>query len=152
MAASQTLDAETFPTVSLEVHAADENGKGLKATSKVTITLLDINDNPPQFEKDVYEFILNTDRSTFTTQAFVKAFDGDISPPNNEVQYQLLTPNEELFLNERTGELLVKRMWEQEELVSVKVRAYDGGVPRLSSDSEVKEVGLKWEWFSEVLL
>lgn len=152
MAASETLDAETFPTVSLEVHAADENGKGLKATSKVTITLLDINDNPPQFEKDVYEFILNTDRSTFTTQAFVKAFDGDISPPNNEVQYQLLTPNEELFLNERTGELLVKRMWEQEELVSVKVRAYDGGVPRLSSDSEVKEVGLKWEWFSEVLL
>ncbi|XP_048523425.1 cadherin-86C-like [Dendroctonus ponderosae] len=138
VSASQTLDAETFPILSLEVHAADENGKGLKATSKVTITLLDINDNPPHFEKDVYEFILNTDRSTFTTQAFVKAFDSDISPPNNEVRYQLLTPNEDLFLNEKTGELLVKRMWEQDELVSVKVRAFDEGVPRLSSDAEVR--------------
>ncbi|XP_066139053.1 cadherin-86C [Euwallacea fornicatus] len=138
VANSANLDAETYPKIVLEVRAADENGEGLSATSKVTITLLDINDNIPQFEKDVYEFILNTDRRSFTTQAFVKALDGDLSPPNNEVRYQLLTPNEDLFLDERTGEILVKKSWEPDELVTLKVKAYDEGVPRLSSDAEVR--------------
>lgn len=137
VADSENLDAETHPTVSLEVKAADENGEGLTATSKVVITLLDINDNAPQFEKDIFEFILNTDRTTFTTQAFVKAFDSDISPPNDVVKYQLLTPNDDLFLNELTGEILVKKMWDHDELVTLKLRAYDDGVPRLTSDAEV---------------
>lgn len=137
VANSLGLDAETRPQIQLEVRAADENGKGLTASAEVLIKIVDINDNAPQFDKDVYEFILNTDRISFTTQAFVKAFDSDILPPNNEVKYQLLTPNEDLFLNEDTGEILLKKQWEPEDLVSLKVRAYDNGVPRLSSDAEV---------------
>ncbi|CAG9769646.1 unnamed protein product [Ceutorhynchus assimilis] len=135
---SENLDAETYPKISLEVKAADENGKGLSATSKVIITVLDINDNAPQFEKEIYEFILNTDRTSFTTQAFVKAFDNDISMPNNEVRYQFLTPSDDLFINEKTGEILVKKMWDHDELVTLRVGAYDEGVPRLNTDAEVR--------------
>ncbi|XP_076253687.1 cadherin 86C isoform X3 [Rhynchophorus ferrugineus] len=138
VANSEMLDAELFPTISLIVEAADENGEGLRATSKILITLLDINDNPPQFEKDIYEFILNTDRTTFTTQAFLKAFDADISPPNNVVHYQLVTPNDNIFLNDKTGEILVKKSWESDNLVTLKAQAYDEGVPRLYSECELR--------------
>ncbi|XP_030752142.1 cadherin-86C [Sitophilus oryzae] len=138
VANSDGLDAETFPTISLIVTAADESGEGLTATSKILINLLDINDHAPKFEKDIYEFILNTDRLTFTTQAFIKAFDNDISPPNNVVMYQLITPNENLFVNEKTGEILVKKAWDNDELVTLRAQAYDEGVPRLSSECEIR--------------
>ncbi|XP_050313311.1 cadherin-86C isoform X2 [Anthonomus grandis grandis] len=136
--ANSNLDAETTPTFTLDVEAADEDGEGLTATAKVLITLIDVNDNPPVFEKDIFEFILNTDRTTFTSQAFVKAFDSDISSPNNEVWYELLTSNKDLLLNEKTGEISVKGTWNYDELVSIKVRAYDKGTPRLFTDAEVR--------------
>ncbi|KAL1491790.1 hypothetical protein ABEB36_012334 [Hypothenemus hampei] len=138
VADSQNLDAESYSEIHLEVKAADENGEGLTAVAKVTIKLQDINDNPPQFERDVHEFILNSDRNNFTTQAFIKALDKDIIAPNNEVRYELLTPNDNLFLNKETGEFIVTKMWQENELVVLKVRAYDGGIPRLSSEAEVR--------------
>ncbi|EEZ97721.1 cadherin-86C [Tribolium castaneum] len=132
------LDAEKHPKLSFFVEAADEEGKGQTSTASIIVRLIDINDEAPQFEKNVYEFILNHDKTAFTTRAFIKAVDRDISPPNNEIHYELIKPVEGLHLNERTGELVITRTWLESNIVITTARAWDGGVPRLFSECEIR--------------
>lgn len=138
VANSQDLDAEKFPVITMTVEAADENGKGLTATSTVIVNLLDVNDQSPVFEKGVYEFILNSDRIGFTTPAFIKAVDKDISPPNNVVSYQLADPPEELDIDAKTGELKLIKEWDRNQVTILKARAIDDGLPRQFGESEVR--------------
>ncbi|KAJ8934414.1 hypothetical protein NQ314_013455 [Rhamnusium bicolor] len=135
---SQKLDAEVFPVLTLTVKAADENGIGLTATSTVIINLIDINDQIPSFEKSVYEFILNPDKISFTYPAIIKATDKDISPPNNDVNYEIIDPPSNLYINKKSGEVQVTRTWTNDEVTVLKARAWDNGVPRLYSECEIR--------------
>lgn len=56
----------------LTVEACDEDGKGLRGTVPFIVNLIDANDNAPVFEKDSYEFILNSDLTNFTSAAIIK--------------------------------------------------------------------------------
>lgn len=132
------LDAETNPVLEFAVEAADENGEGLKSTSKVTVNLIDINDQAPEFENKLYEFILHPDKNRFTIPAMVKAIDRDISAPNNEVHYEIVNPMDNITINSVTGELSVKGIWTRAEVIVLMVRAWDGGVPRLWGECEVR--------------
>lgn len=69
---STGLDREMTESLNLLVEATDENGKGLRSTVPLIINLLDVNDNAPIFEKPVYEFVLNSDRTNFTNPAFIR--------------------------------------------------------------------------------
>ncbi|XP_063907032.1 cadherin-86C [Zophobas morio] len=132
------LDAEATPVITFTAEAADEDGRGTTSSTIVTVTLIDLNDEKPQFEKNVYEFILNQDKSAFTTRAFVKAIDKDISSPNNEVRYELIKDLDGVRLDERSGELVVTRTWSKNRVVSTVARAWDLGVPRLSTECEIR--------------
>lgn len=132
------LDAETHSLLEFAVEAADENGDGLKSTSKIIVNITDINDVAPEFEKNLYEFILHPDKNRFTVPAFVKAIDRDLSSPNNEVHYELLGQNDNITIDESTGELRVRDVWSKTDVAVFKVRAWDGGVPRLNGESEVR--------------
>ncbi|XP_057668019.1 cadherin-86C [Diorhabda carinulata] len=138
VADSINLDAEIRPVINLQVEAADENGEGLKTLSNIEIKLTDINDNPPIFVKEIYEFILNSDRTGFTTRAIIKASDNDITSPNNEIHYEIINLPENLYVDEKSGEILVTKSYDIEDVVLLKARAWDGGVPRLYSESEVR--------------
>ncbi|CAG9859220.1 unnamed protein product [Phyllotreta striolata] len=138
VADSTKLDAEAIPAVTLTVEAADENGNGLKTNSTVIIKLIDVNDNPPVFQKDVYEFILKQDRTGFTTQAVITALDKDATAPNNEVHYEIINLPDNLYIDETSGEILVTKTWENTEVVALRARAWDGGVPRLYNECEVR--------------
>lgn len=135
---SLLLDAEIVPIITLSVEAADENGEGLTATTTVIINLIDINDQEPQFEKSVYEFILNKDKTGFTIPAFVKATDKDISPPNNEVHYEIINSPTNLYINEITGELTISNTWNINDVQILRVRAWDGGIPRHYNECEIR--------------
>ncbi|XP_044262024.1 cadherin-86C [Tribolium madens] len=132
------LDAEKNPTLTFFIEAADEDGNGQTSTAGIIVHLIDINDEAPQFEKSVYEFILNHDKNAFTTKAFIKAVDKDISPPNNEIHYELIKPIENLHLNEKTGELVITRTLLENNIIITTARAWDGGVPRLFSECEIR--------------
>lgn len=132
------LDAETNPLLEFAVEARDEDGEGLKSTSRVVVNVTDINDVEPEFEKSLYEFILHPDRNRFTVPAFVKAVDGDLSAPNNEVHYELLGQADNVTIDEVTGELSIRDKWTKGEVAVLKVRAWDGGVPRLKAESEIR--------------
>lgn len=135
---SNLLDAETNPLLEFAVEAADENGDGLKSTAKITVNITDINDVAPEFEKNLYEFILHPDKDHFTLPAFVRANDRDLSAPNNVVHYELLGQTDNLTIDELSGELRIRGVWSKTDVEVLKVRAWDGGVPRLNGECEVR--------------
>lgn len=72
MAMGSSLDREMAVQLQLTVNARDENGKGNTGVVPLIVNLLDVNDNAPVFEKDFYEFTLNSDLTNFTTPAIIK--------------------------------------------------------------------------------
>lgn len=69
-----SLDREMAAQLQLTVNARDENGKGNTGAVSLIVNLLDVNDNTPIFERNVYEFTLNSDLTNFTTPAFIKVY------------------------------------------------------------------------------
>ncbi|GBP67367.1 Cadherin-related family member 1 [Eumeta japonica] len=152
------FDREAMPDLHFLVEARDNDGVGLRVTVPLVIKLLDVNDNPPEFERSLYEFVLSPSLNNFTSVAFVKAVDKDSDPPNNIVRYEIIQGNSEakFAVNEETGELYLlealkrskkensarpKRQFENEEeseVYMLTIRAYDLGIPRLFSSTMVK--------------
>ncbi|XP_014363681.2 cadherin-86C [Papilio machaon] len=152
------FDREAMPDLHFLVEARDNEGVGLRVTVPLVIKLLDVNDNPPEFERSLYEFVLSPSLNNFTSAAFVKAVDKDAESPNNVVRYEIIDGNSErkFAINEETGELYLlealkrtkkqnrdrkKRQVvdeEESEVFVLIIRAYDLGVPRLFSSTTVK--------------
>lgn len=70
----------------MTVEARD--GGGLTSTAQLTITLLDENDNTPQFNRNTYTSTLNENVSLGTTVLTVTATDLD-SGTNAQVSYSI---------------------------------------------------------------
>lgn len=138
VANSQRLDAEHIQTLFLTVEAADEYGNGFTATAAVTIDIIDINDHKPEFEKSKYEFFVNNERNDFTSPAFIRAIDNDVSSPNNQVHYEILGVPENIYLNKESGEILITKVWTASEITILKAMAWDGGTPSLSDKCEIR--------------
>ncbi|KAG5318093.1 CAD86 protein, partial [Pseudoatta argentina] len=154
VAMGSSLDREMAAQLQLIVIARDENGKGNAGEVPLIVNLLDVNDNAPIFEKNAYEFTLNSDLTNFSTPAIIKATDADAEPPNNEIRYELIHGNYEnkFYLNEITGELTLlspvtkfrrkkqkyrRKRAEADILYTLTARAYDLGVPHLASETEI---------------
>ncbi|XP_053980854.1 trichohyalin-like [Hylaeus volcanicus] len=110
VAIGYTLDREVAARLVLTIEARDENGNGNTGVVPLMVNLLDVNDNPPLFDKDVYEFTLNPDLTNFTSPVFIKATDADAEPPNNIVRYEIIHGNYEnkFYLNGTSGELILR--------------------------------------------
>ncbi|XP_034826855.1 cadherin-86C [Maniola hyperantus] len=152
------FDREAMPDLHFLVEARDNDGVGLRVTVPLIIKLLDVNDNPPEFERTLYEFVLSPNLNNFTSAAYVKAVDKDAEPPNNVVRYEIIEGNTEgkFAINEETGELYLlealkrtkkqnvhrqKRQYDSEqesEVYMLTIRAYDLGVPKKFSTTTVK--------------
>lgn len=138
VANSQKLDAETIQTVGLIVVAVDDNGKGFTSTATVNIDVIDINDHKPVFENSLYDFFVNDEKNEFVTPAYIRATDKDISPPNNQVHYEITGIPESLYLNKETGEILITKPWTETDTVVLKAMAWDGGTPSFSDRCEIR--------------
>lgn len=102
--------------------------------------MIDVNDETPQFEKALYEFILTSDLRNFTIPAFIKAIDNDAEAPNNVVRYELTHGNYEnkFLLNDVTGQLTIRDVLTMKksrsdqqiaDIIVLTARAFDLGVP-----------------------
>ncbi|XP_041831325.1 cadherin-8 isoform X2 [Melanotaenia boesemani] len=78
--ALQGMDREMREEYLVVIQAKDMGGHmgGLSGTTTVTVTLTDINDNPPKFSKSLYEFVIPEDLPVGRMGGKVKANDRDI--------------------------------------------------------------------------
>uniref|UniRef100_A0A8C7KSS8 Cadherin-10 n=1 Tax=Oncorhynchus kisutch TaxID=8019 RepID=A0A8C7KSS8_ONCKI len=84
------MDRETKENYVVVIQAKDMAGQmgGLSGTTTVSITLSDVNDNPPRFPKSLYEFKAPESTEPGSTVAVLRAMDADIGR-NAEMNYRI---------------------------------------------------------------
>ncbi|XP_051950332.1 cadherin EGF LAG seven-pass G-type receptor 3 [Xyrauchen texanus] len=87
---SSELDRESVEHYFFGVEARDYGAPPLSATASVTITVMDVNDNRPEFLQKEYFVRLNEDASVGTSVVSVTAVDRDV---NSAVTYQITGGN-----------------------------------------------------------
>ena len=117
-----TLDIETRRVHELRIVVTDSAGHFDKATVK--ITLIDVNDTPPKFEKETYEATSSED--TLLDEAIFSVYATD---PDSKsiIQYFIKEsrPRNIFDINIKTGDIFLKRPF-KEPIYVLTVLAYDG--------------------------
>uniref|UniRef100_A0A6Q2XAY7 Cadherin domain-containing protein n=1 Tax=Esox lucius TaxID=8010 RepID=A0A6Q2XAY7_ESOLU len=89
------MDREMREEYLVVIQAKDMGGHmgGLSGTTTVTVTLTDVNDNPPKFSKSLYEFVIPEDLGIGKQGGKVKANDRDIGD-NAKSTYNIIDGDE----------------------------------------------------------
>ncbi|XP_063710939.1 protocadherin Fat 1-like isoform X6 [Symsagittifera roscoffensis] len=132
---SEKLDRESEDRYDLWIRATD--GGGLFCTIKLLVFLLDCNDNAPRFVGHSEAAVVETFHiNQLITK--VRAIDRDLKE-NKTVEYRLIdSANARFNIDTGSGMISLARLLDQSaEQYVLKVEAYDQGVPRLSSTTEI---------------
>uniref|UniRef100_A0A8C3U165 Cadherin domain-containing protein n=1 Tax=Catharus ustulatus TaxID=91951 RepID=A0A8C3U165_CATUS len=140
---TKSLDRETIPVHRLVLTATDGGRPSLTGTMELVISVLDANDNAPQFNQSVYNVQLSEDAIEGTLVARVNATDLD-EGINRDMKYEIDTiippSTSDLFsIDANTGEIRLKGVldFEEDNLYDVNVKATDKGTPPLSGHCRV---------------
>ncbi|XP_049718775.1 cadherin EGF LAG seven-pass G-type receptor 3 isoform X1 [Elephas maximus indicus] len=87
---SGPLDRESVEHYFFSVEARDHGSPSLSASASVTVTVLDVNDNRPEFTMKEYHLRLNEDAAVGTSVVSVTAVDRDA---NSAISYQITGGN-----------------------------------------------------------
>ncbi|KAA0724802.1 Cadherin-related family member 1 [Triplophysa tibetana] len=139
-----SLDAEVKSKYNFYVKAEDIEGK--YSLAEVFVTVLDLNDNPPEFNDNFLEKTM-----TIGEPVKIEAVDEDAEEPNNLIEYSIMKgdPDNIFDINTSTGEIKLKPFIKSMEIVqnitkqkdcrwSVVVQARDQGSPSFSTTAVVK--------------
>ncbi|XP_075020915.1 protocadherin alpha-2-like [Calonectris borealis] len=140
---AQPLDRETMPVHRLVLTASDGGRPSLTGTMELVISVLDANDNAPQFNQSVYKVQLPESAAEGTLVARLNATDPDMGS-NCEVMFSASNafPPKGLnlfILNPKTGEIHLRGALDFEEVRSyeIQIEATDKGTPPLSGHCKV---------------
>ncbi|XP_017281370.1 cadherin-8 isoform X1 [Kryptolebias marmoratus] len=116
------MDREVKAEYLLVIQAKDMGGHmgGLSGTTTVTVTLTDINDNPPKFSKSLYEFVIPEDLPVGKMGGKVKADDRDIGE-NAKSTYNIIEGD-----NQGTFEIITDKQTQEGILRLKKPLDYEG--------------------------
>uniref|UniRef100_A0A4W3HTH2 Cadherin EGF LAG seven-pass G-type receptor 1 n=1 Tax=Callorhinchus milii TaxID=7868 RepID=A0A4W3HTH2_CALMI len=100
------LDRENVPVYNLKAYAVDKGNPPLKAVVNIQITVLDVNDNAPAFEKDEFDLFIDENSPVGSSVARIIATDPD-EGTNAQIMYQIVEGNipEVFHLDMFTGDL-----------------------------------------------
>ena len=135
------IDRETYPNITLTVIAEDE--EGFTDTATVELTIIDENDNPPQFDSDTYVIDLTENAAIDTVLTDVSAVDPDSS--NNAITryvWEQISGHQDRFqLDPNNGNIkIIKRLCfdsTDQETYKFTVTAYDFNKPTLNKSSDL---------------
>jgi protocadherin-16/23 len=99
----QPLDRETRDHYMLTVAATDNGTPAGSATSRVSVNVMDANDNDPSFNRELYEFSVEENLARGAQVGKVGATDADLDA-NAAVRYSLIPSNTSFQINPLTGE------------------------------------------------
>uniref|UniRef100_A0A3B3YQB3 FAT atypical cadherin 3b n=1 Tax=Poecilia mexicana TaxID=48701 RepID=A0A3B3YQB3_9TELE len=130
------LDFEICKDYYITVEAWDNGNPPLSTATMVVIELMDVNDNAPMFDQDIYNVLISEDASIGQTVTRVLAEDLD-SQVNGRITYSILKGDRtnHFWIDPVTGLLKVNKRLDR-ELVSrytLSVQAFDSGSPAMSS-------------------
>ncbi|XP_049729811.1 protocadherin alpha-11-like isoform X1 [Elephas maximus indicus] len=133
----KSLDREKTPELNLLLTATDGGKPELTGTVQLLVSVLDVNDNDPEFDQSEYKVRLleNAAKETFVIK--LNATDRD-EGVNGEVTYTLISvkPNgRPLFtLDENNGEVRVNGTldYEENKFYEIEVQATDKGNPPMA--------------------
>lgn len=120
-----SLDRETIPEYELTVVASDKGRPSMKSSVKVKITLEDVRDSKPKFEKDPYIVFLDEDAKVRSKVLTVEAVSQDLVQ-GGEITYSIVSGNDPLtFVIQRNGLIQTRRKldYETKSEYILKVRA-----------------------------
>ncbi|KAG7461989.1 hypothetical protein MATL_G00197140 [Megalops atlanticus] len=133
------LDFESIQKYVLWIEARDQGFPPYSSYEKVEITILDVNDNYPVFEREPFRAELLENLSPQKVLV-VSAVDRD-SGPNGQLEYAIIDGNKEnsFSINRATGEIRTTRPLDREKVAQyvLKVKATDRGTPPKSTTVKV---------------
>ncbi|XP_063269946.1 protocadherin alpha-13-like [Prinia subflava] len=140
---TKSLDRETIPVHRLVLTASDGGRPSLTGTMELVISVLDVNDNAPQFNQSVYKVQLPENATEGTLVTRVNATDAD-EGINSEVTYAVtnfIPPSgkDVISVNPKTGEIHLTGALDFEEvnIFDFPIEARDQGWAPLSSHCKV---------------
>ncbi|NXH22099.1 PCDAD protein, partial [Bucco capensis] len=135
---TKALDRETVAVHWLLLTASDGGRPSLTGTMELVISVLDANDNAPQFNQSVYKVQLPENAAEGTVVVRVNATDPD-KGVNSEVTYRAINvfpPDAKgvISVNSKSGEIRLTRALDFEDvrLYEIELEAKDNGTPPLS--------------------
>ncbi|NWV73771.1 PCDA2 protein, partial [Dasyornis broadbenti] len=141
---TKPLDRETIPVHRLLLTASDGGRPSMTGTAELVISVLDVNDNAPQFNQSVYHVVLPEDTLEGTLVVQVNATDLDLGI-YGEVVYEIDTvvppsASDVFSINARSGEIRLTGPLDFETftLYDLHVKAKDKGTPPLSGHCNVE--------------
>ncbi|XP_033120081.1 uncharacterized protein LOC117119389, partial [Anneissia japonica] len=129
------LDSENVNIYNISVSVSDGRETVIEYS---TVFVGDVNDNAPVFIGTPYTATVEESQAPNSVIFEVEAIDLD-SGQNGAVTYQLAEASELFEVSPSSGEIILIGTLNFEESASyqLRVRAYDGGVPRMESEEEV---------------
>lgn len=122
------LDREKTPLYILNITAYDLGTMHRSTSTNVTIKVLDVNDNAPQFARISYHLHLPENTKNGTSVAQILAVDAD-EGDNARVSYELITNVKEFSLDPISGILSITQVLDREKVneYDLRIRAWDHG-------------------------
>ncbi|XP_077330327.1 protocadherin gamma-C5-like isoform X20 [Lithobates pipiens] len=139
----KVLDREEKQEHNLILTAIDGGEPPRSGSCHITITVLDINDNPPVFDQSVYKINLKENVPLNTVILTLNATDLD-GGANGQILYYIEehtseSAREKFALNEQNGQIYVNGSVDFEEVnfYELSIKAVDKGLPKLDGDCVV---------------
>ncbi|XP_040002206.1 protocadherin Fat 4 [Xiphias gladius] len=139
---STALDRETIESITFQVEARETNPPNNVVIARVSVTLLDENDNSPEFTSSIYEGTVFANQTGGIVLVQVKAEDPD-ADVNGQIKYSIDFGNNDGYfsIDENTGEISLAKTIPLVENVMLEfplyVTARDGGIISRSSSTQV---------------
>ncbi|XP_065500436.1 protocadherin alpha-2-like [Caloenas nicobarica] len=139
---TKPLDRETLPVHRLVLTASDGGRLSLTGTMELVISVLDANDNAPQFNQTVYNVLLPEDSLKGKLVTQVNAVDID-EGLNREITYEMDTvvpsASDIFSIDAKSGEIRLTGTLDFETVAfyDVQIKATDKGTPPLSGHCKV---------------
>ncbi|XP_029368006.1 protocadherin gamma-C5-like [Echeneis naucrates] len=139
------LDRETFSEYNIEITVTDSGSPPLSSKKTLTVSITDVNDNPPVFTQPSYNVYLKENGVPGSILYSVSASDLDFGE-NAKVSYSILDSKVQdvsvssyVYMNSDNGSIYSMHSFDYEKLkvFQILVQAKDQGSPCLSSNATV---------------
>ncbi|KAG8439035.1 hypothetical protein GDO86_005290 [Hymenochirus boettgeri] len=143
---TRTLDREISSHYDITIQSTDKGSPALSSKKSIRVDILDINDNPPVFEKSTYIAYVPENNQPGASIFSIHALDID-SEENARLLYSIIDSNKNelsstlpISINPVTGTIYAQRSfdYEQDREFQIQIIAKDNGSPSLNSSTTVK--------------